>query len=48
MRCCSSKIADRRLGGRSLSDNEFIFLKEQCVQLRANDYRMQELLRFVI
>lgn len=34
--------------GRSLTDNELAFLQEQSVQLRANDYRMQELLRFVI
>ena len=34
--------------GRSLTYNEFAFLQEQSVPLRANDYRMQELLRFVI
>ena len=34
--------------GRSLTYNELVFLLEQNVPLRANDYRMQELLRFVI
>ncbi len=34
--------------GRSLTYNELAFLQEQGVTLRANDYRMQELLRFVI
>ncbi len=34
--------------GRSLTYNELVFLQEQSVQLKANDYRMQELLRFVI
>lgn len=34
--------------GRSLTYNELVFLQEQSVSLRANDYRMQELLRFVI
>ena len=34
--------------GRSLTYNELVFLQEQGVQLRPNDYRMQELLRFVI
>ena len=34
--------------GRSLTCNELVFLQEQGVQMRSNDYRMQELLRFVI
>ena len=34
--------------GRSLNYNELAFLQEQGIQLRPNDYRMQELLRFVI
>lgn len=34
--------------GGSLTDNELVFLQERGVPLRANDYRMQELLRFVI
>lgn len=34
--------------GRSLTYNELVFLQEQSVPLKANDYRMQELLRFVI
>ena len=34
--------------GRSLTYNELVFLQEQSVPLSANDYRMQELLRFVI
>ncbi len=34
--------------GRSLAYNELVFLQEQSVSLKANDYRMQELLRFVI
>jgi hypothetical protein len=34
--------------GRSLTYNELTFLQEQSIQLRPNDYRMQELLRFVI
>ena len=34
--------------GRSLTYNELVFLQEQGVQLKPNDYRMQELLRFVI
>ena len=34
--------------GRSLTYNELVFLQEQCVPLKSNDYRMQELLRFVI
>ncbi len=34
--------------GRSLTYNELAFLQEQSIPLKANDYRMQELLRFVI
>ena len=34
--------------GRSLTYNELVFLQEQSAPLKANDYRMQELLRFVI
>ena len=34
--------------GRRLTYNELVFLQEQCVPLKSNDYRMQELLRFVI
>ncbi|MBC7816611.1 MAG: DUF1592 domain-containing protein, partial [Planctomycetaceae bacterium] len=34
--------------GRSLTYNELVFLQEQGIQLRPTDYRMQELLRFVI
>lgn len=34
--------------GCSLIDNELMFLQEQGVKLRSDDYRMQELLRFVI
>ncbi len=34
--------------GRSLTYNELVFLQEHGVQLRSNDYRIQELLRFVI
>ncbi len=34
--------------GRSLTYNELAFLQVQSVPLKSNDYRMQELLRFVI
>lgn len=34
--------------GRSLNDNELMFLREQGIKLKSNDYRMQELLRFII
>ena len=34
--------------GRSLTFNELAYLQEQGVPLKANDYRMQDLLRFVI
>ena len=34
--------------GRSLTYNEIEFLKERGVGLRANDYRMQDMIRFVV
>lgn len=34
--------------GRSLSYNELAFLREEGVKLRTNDYRLQDMLRFVI
>ena len=34
--------------GRSLSYNDLAFLQEQGLQLKPGDYRMQELLQFVI
>jgi hypothetical protein len=34
--------------GRSLSYNELVFLREEGVKLRTNDYRLQDMLRFVI
>ena len=34
--------------GRTLTYNELAYLREQCVQTKATDYHMQELLRFVI
>ena len=34
--------------GRSLTYNEQMDLQEQAVQLRATDYRMKDLIRFVI
>lgn len=34
--------------GRSLTYNEIEFLKEQGVGLRASDYRMQDMIRFVV
>jgi hypothetical protein len=34
--------------GRSLTYNEIEFLKEHGVRLRANDYRMQDMIRFVV
>jgi hypothetical protein len=34
--------------GRSLTYNEIVFLQEQGVDLKSNEYRMQEMLRFVI
>ena len=34
--------------GRTLTYNELAFLREQSTQMKATDYRLQELLRFVI
>lgn len=34
--------------GRTLTYNELVFLEEQSVQMKPTNYRMQELLRFVI
>lgn len=34
--------------GRSLTYNEIVFLQERGVELRASDYRMQEMIRFVV
>jgi len=34
--------------GRSLSYNDLVFLREHGLQLKSGDYRMQELLRFII
>ena len=34
--------------GRSLTYNEFMFLKEQGKNLRSNDYRMHDMIKFVI
>jgi hypothetical protein len=34
--------------GRSLSYNEIVFLEEKAIELRPGDYRMQEMIRFVI
>ena len=34
--------------GRSLTYNERVFLQEQSIPLKHNDYRLQELLRFII
>lgn len=34
--------------GRSLTYNELAFLEEEGVKLKANEYRMQELIRFVV
>jgi len=34
--------------GRSLTYNELVFLQKECINLRLRDYRMQELIRFVI
>ena len=34
--------------GRSLTYNELLFLQEQSVKLKANDYRMQDIIRFVV
>jgi hypothetical protein len=34
--------------GRSLTYNEVIFLKEEGIKLRSNDYRMHDMMKFVI
>lgn len=34
--------------GRSLTYNELAFLEEQGIKLKASDYRMQEMIRFVV
>jgi hypothetical protein len=34
--------------GRSLTYNELVFLQKECIKLRSCDYRMQELIRFVV
>ena len=34
--------------GRSLTYNEIVFLQEEGLKLRASDYRMQDMIRFVI
>jgi hypothetical protein len=34
--------------GRSLTYNELVFLRKECIKLREYDYRMQELIRFVV
>ncbi len=34
--------------GRSLTYNELVLLQEQSVKLQANDYRLQDLLRYII
>lgn len=34
--------------GRSLTYNELVFLQKECINFRANDYRIQDLVRFVI
>jgi len=34
--------------GRSLTYNELVFLRKECINLRSSDYRMQELVRFVV
>ena len=34
--------------GRSLTYNELVFLQKECINFRANDYRMQDLIRFAI
>ncbi len=48
----NTKIRDATLAtyatGRSLSYNEIEFLKEKGLQLKANGYRMQDMLRFVV
>ena len=34
--------------GRSLTYNELVFLRKECINSHLNDYRMQDLVRFVI
>ena len=34
--------------GRSLTYNELVFLREEGVKLRAADYRLQDMIRFVV
>lgn len=34
--------------GRSLTYNELVFLREECIKLRSSELRMQDLIRFVI
>lgn len=34
--------------GRSLTYNELVFLQKECINFRLNDYRIQDLIRFVI
>jgi hypothetical protein len=34
--------------GRSLTYNELVFLQKECIKLREYDYRMQDLIRFVV
>jgi hypothetical protein len=34
--------------GRSLTYNELVFLRQECINLRSSDYRMQDLIRFVV
>ena len=34
--------------GRSLSYNELVFLRKECIKLHSCDYRMQDLIQFVV
>lgn len=34
--------------GRSLTYNELVFLQKECIKLRSCDYRVQDLIRFVV
>jgi hypothetical protein len=34
--------------GRSLTYNELVFLRKECIKLRSCDFRMQDLIRFVV
>ena len=34
--------------GRTLTYNELVFLRKECIKLREYDYRMQDLVRFVV